>query len=71
MSPPDVTILGAGIAGLAAAIACAMRGRSVEVVEQAPALTEVGAGLQVAPNGGRVLGALGVTCRGSRAGRCT
>lgn len=55
----DVLVLGAGIAGLACAIACAMRGRAVEVIEQAPALTEVGAGLQVAPNGGRVLDALG------------
>ena len=68
MSPPDVTILGAGIAGLACAVACAMRGRSVEVVEQAPALTEVGAGLQVAPNGGRVLDALGVDVPGVASG---
>ncbi|CTQ48873.1 FAD-dependent monooxygenase [Jannaschia donghaensis] len=59
--PPDVTVLGAGIAGLACAIACASKGQSVEVIEQAPALTEVGAGLQIAPNGGRVLDALGVT----------
>ncbi len=56
----DVTILGAGIAGLAAAIACARRGLAVEVIEQAPALREVGAGLQIAPNGARVLDALGV-----------
>ncbi|WP_055681463.1 FAD-dependent oxidoreductase [Jannaschia rubra] len=61
---PDVTVLGAGIAGLACAIACAQRGLSVEVVEQAPALTEVGAGLQIAPNGGRVLDALGVSVPG-------
>ncbi|MEM7490933.1 MAG: FAD-dependent oxidoreductase [Pseudomonadota bacterium] len=59
-APPDITVLGAGIAGLACALACARRGRSVELVEQAPALTEVGAGLQIAPNGGRVLDALGV-----------
>jgi salicylate hydroxylase len=59
-SPPDVTILGAGIAGLAAALACRRRDLSVEVIEQAPVLTEVGAGLQIAPNGGRVLDALGV-----------
>ncbi|MEM8851047.1 MAG: FAD-dependent oxidoreductase [Pseudomonadota bacterium] len=63
MAPPDVTILGAGIAGLACALACAQRGYSVEVFEQAPALTEVGAGLQIAPNGGRVLDALGVRFR--------
>ncbi|WP_179380860.1 FAD-dependent monooxygenase [Jannaschia marina] len=55
-----MTVLGAGIGGLAAAIACKLRGYSVEVIEQAPALTEVGAGLQIAPNGGRVLDALGV-----------
>ncbi|MEM8823298.1 MAG: FAD-dependent monooxygenase [Pseudomonadota bacterium] len=61
MTPPDVTILGAGIAGLACALACAQRGISVEILEQAPVLTEVGAGLQIAPNGGRVLDALGVT----------
>lgn len=64
MTPvPDVTVLGAGIGGLACAIACRMRGLSVEVIEQAPALTEVGAGLQIAPNGGRVLEALGVSPR--------
>ena len=60
MPAPDVTVLGAGVAGLACAIACRLRGRSVEVVEQAEALTEIGAGLQIAPNGGRVLDALGV-----------
>ncbi|WGH77982.1 FAD-dependent monooxygenase [Jannaschia ovalis] len=60
---PEVTILGAGIAGLACALACARTGRSVQVLEQAPALTEIGAGLQIAPNGGRVLNALGVRPR--------
>ncbi|MGC1260072.1 MAG: FAD-dependent oxidoreductase, partial [Jannaschia helgolandensis] len=59
----DVTVLGAGIAGLAIAIACAQRGRSVTVIEQAAALTDIGAGMQIAPNGGRVLAALGVTPR--------
>ncbi|GIT90595.1 monooxygenase [Jannaschia pagri] len=60
----DVTILGAGIAGLAAAVACTRASRSVEVIEQAPALTEVGAGLQIAPNGMRVLRALGIEVPG-------
>ncbi|WP_371157036.1 FAD-dependent monooxygenase [Jannaschia sp. 2305UL9-9] len=64
MTAPDVTILGGGIAGLATAIACAGQGRSVEVIEQASALTEVGAGLQIAPNGLRVLQALGVSVPG-------
>ncbi len=53
-------IAGAGIAGLGAAIALALRGWSVEVLEQAEALTEVGAGLQISPNGWRVLDAMGV-----------
>lgn len=60
---PDITILGAGIGGLACAIACRLRGHTVDLIEQAPALTDVGAGIQIAPNGGRVLDALGVSPR--------
>ncbi|GHE85620.1 monooxygenase [Aliiroseovarius zhejiangensis] len=56
----DVTILGAGIGGLTAAVALARRGAHVTVLEQAPAITEVGAGLQISPNGVRVLEALGL-----------
>lgn len=56
----EVTVLGAGIGGLAAAIALARRGASVEVLEQAAELGEVGAGIQISPNGARVLGALGL-----------
>ncbi|UWQ20616.1 FAD-dependent monooxygenase [Jannaschia sp. W003] len=55
-----VTVLGAGIAGLACALALARQGRPVRVVEQAARLAEVGAGIQIAPNGARVLDALGV-----------
>ena len=62
-SGAEVTVLGAGIAGLACAVAMAMRGRPVRLIEQAEALTEVGAGLQVAPNGARVLDALGLDIR--------
>mmetsp|Transcript_19771 Transcript_19771/g.32212 ORF Transcript_19771/g.32212 Transcript_19771/m.32212 type:complete len:389 (-) Transcript_19771:10-1176(-) len=54
-------IVGGGIGGLATAIALVLRGHAVTVLEQAPALTEIGAGLQIAPNGWRVLEALGVT----------
>lgn len=54
-------IVGGGIGGLSAAIALALRGWNLEVIEQAPVLTEVGAGLQISPNGWRVLDALGVS----------
>jgi salicylate hydroxylase len=54
-----VAIIGAGIGGLTAALAFAKTGADVTVFEQASALTEVGAGLQITPNGARVLNALG------------
>ncbi len=51
---------GGGIAGLAAAAALAQKGASVTVHERAPVLRTQGAGLQISPNGGRVLEALGL-----------
>jgi salicylate hydroxylase len=56
----EITVAGAGIAGLAVACALAQRGARVRVLEQAPDLSEVGAGLQVSPNGWRVIEALGL-----------
>ena len=53
-------IVGAGIGGLSTAVALALRGWQVRVLEQARELREVGAGLQISPNGTRVLDALGV-----------
>lgn len=55
-----VTVLGAGIAGLAVARALAMRGARVQVLEQAEAISEVGAGIQISPNGAAVIEALGL-----------
>ena len=56
----EITVLGAGVAGLAVARALALRGARVTVLEQAEAVTEVGAGLQVTPNGAAVLRGLGL-----------
>lgn len=56
----QVTVLGAGVAGLAVACALAQRGARVTVLEQADAIREVGAGLQVSPNGAAVLRGLGL-----------
>lgn len=55
-----VLIAGAGIGGLTAALALLRSGIDVDVYEQAPELKEVGAGVQLAANGTRVLYALGV-----------
>ena len=54
----SVLVVGGGVAGLAVARALALRGAEVRLLEQAPAISEVGAGLQISPNGGRVLDAL-------------
>lgn len=60
LSALEVLVVGGGVAGLAAAAALMQRGaRRVVVLEQAPAFAEVGAGIQISPNGARVLTALG------------
>jgi len=56
----EITVLGGGIGGLAVSLALSRHGARVTVLEQAPAITEVGAGIQISPNGWVVLKALGV-----------
>lgn len=60
MTIRNAAIIGAGMAGLTAALALAQRGIRVHVIEQAPYLAEVGAGLQISPNASRILAKLGV-----------
>jgi salicylate hydroxylase len=60
VSRDPVIVVGAGIGGLACALALRQRGIDVEVYEQAPKLREIGAGVQLSANGTRVLRALGL-----------
>jgi salicylate hydroxylase len=55
-----ILIAGGGIGGMAAALALLNRGHAVDVYEQAEELKELGAGVQISPNGTRALHALGV-----------
>jgi 2-polyprenyl-6-methoxyphenol hydroxylase-like FAD-dependent oxidoreductase len=59
-SATDVLVVGGGIAGLATAVGLSRAGASVTVVEQEPDFHEVGAGLELAPNGTRVLAEWGL-----------
>lgn len=62
-SDAPVLIAGGGIAGLATALALAKRGIASRILEQRPEPSEAGAGIQIGPNGVRVLEALGVAPR--------
>jgi salicylate hydroxylase len=57
---PRVIVIGAGIGGIAAAAALRKLGVEVAVYERASDLGEVGAGVQIGPNGVKVLRALGL-----------
>ena len=55
-----VLVAGGGIGGLAAALALTRQGFAVKVLEQAPKLGEIGAGIQLGPNAFAAFDALGV-----------
>src|SRR5258706_5938228 len=59
-SSHPLIIAGAGIGGLGAALALAKRSYPSRVLEQAPEIKEVGAGIQLGPNSWRCLRELGV-----------
>lgn len=55
-----VVIVGAGLGGLTCAIACRREGLDVEILERSSEIREIGAGIQVPPNGTRVMRDLGL-----------
>lgn len=55
-----IVVVGAGLGGLTAALALLREGFQVTVLEQAPVMGEVGAGLQLSANATRVLSLLGM-----------
>ena len=65
---PDVIVVGGGIGGLSAAFALTRKGFQVRVLERAAEFTEVGAGLQLAPNCTRILGDYGLLDEARRLG---
>jgi 3-hydroxybenzoate 6-monooxygenase len=57
---PDVIVVGGGIGGLSAAFALHRKGLRVRVLERAEEFSEVGAGIQIAPNCTRILASYGL-----------
>ena len=60
MSERPILIVGGGIGGLAAALALARAGFRCHVLEQAPAFSEIGAGIQLGPNAFKMFDRLGL-----------
>lgn len=55
-----IAVIGGGIGGLSAALQLLKAGFDVHVYEQAPRITELGAGIQISPNASRLLHRLGL-----------
>ncbi|MSP77698.1 MAG: FAD-dependent oxidoreductase [Rhodospirillaceae bacterium] len=55
-----VAVIGGGIGGLSAALQLLKAGLDVQVYEQAPRISEIGAGIQISPNASRLLHRLGL-----------
>jgi salicylate hydroxylase len=56
----EIVVVGGGIGGLATALALSQIGKRVCVLEQAPEIAELGAGIQLGPNVYKMFGRLGV-----------
>ncbi len=55
-----IAIVGGGIGGLTAALALSQHAHDVTVLERSAGIKEIGAGVQVSPNAGRLLHSLGL-----------
>jgi salicylate hydroxylase len=62
----SIAVIGGGIGGLGAALALLATGFDVHVYEQADAVRDVGAGIQVSPNAARLLTQLGIAPEATR-----
>jgi 3-hydroxybenzoate 6-monooxygenase len=60
MAQKPIVVAGGGLGGLGAALGLAKKGKNVIVLEQAPALGEIGAGIQLGPNAFHSFDYLGV-----------
>ncbi|MEJ8849062.1 FAD-dependent monooxygenase [Variovorax rhizosphaerae] len=58
--PSNIIVAGGGIGGLATALALSSQGHRIDLIEQAPAFAEIGAGVQLGPNATRRLIAMGL-----------
>lgn len=56
-------VIGGGIGGLATALALSQKGYTVHLIERASEFGEIGAGIQIAPNGSSMLNELGVLAK--------
>ncbi|KAF2747826.1 FAD/NAD(P)-binding domain-containing protein [Sporormia fimetaria CBS 119925] len=56
----DIIVIGAGLAGLAAAIGCALAGHTVSILEATQELAEIGAGIKLTPNATRLFQLWGI-----------